>query len=103
MNIGEIQTQVAQALNAHDTRVMEEFDSLLFYAAARDAMREIQKKLRVPVSEKDIVLVSGERGINLPADFTHFIDEPSAVRIKPDGADSEGTIIMLVPESSFAE
>lgn len=101
MNFAELQTQVAQALNGYDIKVLEELDERTMFAAARDALLELRKKLRVPVTEADITLVSGERGINMPSHFIKFVDEPHPMRLSPSGATTEGTHIWLVPESDL--
>lgn len=101
MNFAELQTQVAQALNGYSTNVLEELDERAMFAAARDALLELRKKLRVPVTEADITLVSGERGINLPSHFLKFVDEPQAMRLSPSGASTEGSHIWLVAENDL--
>ena len=101
MDLTEINTQVAQTLDAHSTDVLEEYDERLLFAVARDAVLELRKKLRKPITEKDITAISGERGINMPSDFIKLSDEPTAIRLGPDGANSEGKTLHLVPESAL--
>ena len=101
MDAGEVITRVRNSLDGYSESVLEILDDNYIFNVMNQAAMELRRELRRPISENDIVLLSGKRGVNLPSDFLELADEVTSVRIEPDGQSSEGEYVAVVSETEL--
>lgn len=101
MDAGEIITRIRNGLDGYAEHVLEPLDDNYIFNVMNQAVMELRRELRRPISETEIVLVSGNRGANLPSDFLELNDEITSVRVAPDGQNSEGEYVAVVNETEL--
>lgn len=101
MSIGQIITRLSNTLDGFSEEQIEILDDPYFMQILGDAVLEVKRELKRPIAEKPITLTAEERGFTLPSDWYDFTDEITPMRLDPDGHNSEGTQIFIVPEYMF--
>jgi hypothetical protein len=101
MDVAEIESILKSSLNGFDINVREELREERIWLAIGEAVMELKKILRRPVSEKQYTCVVGERGLTLDNDFLEFAPDVTHLRLDLSGNDSEGEYIPIVSEHTL--
>lgn len=83
MNVGEMCTRIKMATNGFENVELEDLDKPYMYQAIGESVLGLKKTLRLPITEKDVAVVAGERGFSLPTNWIEWIDEMTAIRLDP--------------------
>jgi len=101
MDAKTILTMLKTALDGHNrAAVAEELKPETYLHYLDLAALELVKELETPVVEDTYTLEKDKRAVNLDRAFLDFKDE-FAIRLDPNGHDSEGCPITIVPNSSM--
>lgn len=70
---GEIATEVRNPFSGFGENARVMLRNKYIYAKMGRAVVEVKKSLRLSAREKDLTMVVGQRGVNLPADYLDII------------------------------
>jgi hypothetical protein len=80
------------SLGGYEDIEQEDIDKPYLYQAIGESVLNLKLELRLPITESDVGVVSGERGFSLPTAWLEWLDEMTAIRLDP-GRVLAGTLI----------
>jgi hypothetical protein len=102
MDVNTILTRVKNTVQGYHQDTEQVLDDALIWHYIDQSVKDIKKEFKRPVKEQDLVMVSGERGLNLPSDWVEFLDE-YPVKFIENGSDAawEGVIFPITENENL--